>query len=395
MTDAELIGRMIGWRRQLHRHPETAFEEVATAKMVASVLRELGCEVHERVGRTGVVGTLRRGEGRAIGLRADMDALPMVEFNEFEHRSQVAGKMHACGHDGHTSMLLGGAELISRDTEWRGTVHFIFQPAEEVAGGGRVMIEDRLFERFDCEAVFGLHNWPGLPLGRFALNDGPMMASFDNFEILVDGKGSHAAMPEQGIDALVCASHIVIALQTIVSRRLASQESAVVSVTQIHGGEAWNVLPHRAVIRGTVRCFSTEVQQRIRELLGEISESTARAHGATASLSYHYGYPATVNSTAAADAAATAARMTAGADSVVVGIKPSMASEDFAFMAQVKPGAYIWMGVDGEVPSAPLHNPHYDFNDETLTIGARYWLNLVKTFGEHPRGQRVGEDSGN
>lgn len=381
MIDAELLGRMIGWRRQLHRHPETAFEEVATAKLVASVLRELGCEVHEGVGRTGVVGTLTRGGGRAIGLRADMDALPIAESNTFEHRSQVAGKMHACGHDGHTAMLLGAAALLSRDAEWQGTVHFIFQPAEEVAGGGKVMVEEGLFERFDCEAVFGLHNWPGLPVGSFALNTGPMMASFDTFEILVDGKGSHAAMPEEGIDALVCASHIVIALQTIVSRRLSPKEAAVVSVTQIHGGEAWNVLPDRAVIRGTVRCFSAGIQQRIRELLGEISESSARAHGATASLSYRYGYPATVNAASATEVAAAAARMTVGTDAVTVGIRPSMASEDFAFMAQVKPAAYVWMGGDGPTPGAPLHSPHYDFNDEALAIGARYWLNLVKSFG--------------
>ncbi|ABE35859.1 amidohydrolase family protein [Paraburkholderia xenovorans LB400] len=383
MIDEELRGQMVNWRRQLHRHPETAFEEVATARMVAKTLRELGCEVHEGLGQTGVVGTLRRGAGRSIGLRADMDALPIAEFNSFEHRSEVKGKMHACGHDGHTAMLLGGAALLSRDSGWRGTVHFIFQPAEEVAGGGKVMMEDGLFERFECEAVFGLHNWPGLPLGRFALNDGPMMASFDTFELLVDGNGSHAAMPEEGIDALVCASHIVIGLQTIVSRRLSPKEAAVISVTQIHGGEAWNVLPDRVVIRGTVRCFSADIQQRIIELLGEISESTARAHGAIAALSYHYGYPATINAASAAGVAAAAARATVGSDSVTVGIMPSMASEDFAFMAESRPAAYVWMGVDGKTPGAPLHNPHYDFNDDALSIGASYWLNLVKTFGEY------------
>ncbi len=382
MIDAELLGQMTNWRRRLHEHPETAFEEITTAKLVASVLRELGCEVHEGVGRTGVVGTLRRGDGPALGLRADMDALPMAESNEFAHRSQVPGKMHACGHDGHTAMLLGGAALLSRDHDWRGTAHFIFQPGEEVAGGGRVMVEDGLFERFACDAVFGLHNWPGLPLGRFALNPGPMMASFDTFEITVDGKGSHAAMPEEGIDALVCASHIVIALQTIVSRRISPKEAAVVSVTQIHGGEAWNVLPDRAIIRGTVRCFSAEIQQRIRELLGEISTSTAHAHGAKATLGYHFGYPATVNAVAAADIAAAAARATVGRDGVTIGCQPSMASEDFSFMAQVKPAAYIWMGVDGPTPSAPLHNPHYDFNDEALVVGATYWLNVVKTFAQ-------------
>jgi amidohydrolase len=262
------------------------------------VLRDHGFELCEGVGKTGVVGTLRRGTGPALGLRADMDALPMAEYNAFEYRSQHAGKMHACGHDGHTAMLLGAAASLNRDTSWHGTLHVIFQPAEEVAGGGRVMVEDGLFERFPCDAVFRLHNWPGLPLGHFALNHGPMMASFDTFEILVDEKGSHAAMPEEGIDALVCASHIVIALQTIVSWRVSPKEASVVSVTQIHGGEAWNVLPEQAVIRGTVRCFATDVQERIRGLLDEIGTLTAEAHDAKATLTYHYGYPATISSSA-------------------------------------------------------------------------------------------------
>lgn len=386
MIEAELLDKMTTWRRALHTHPETAFEEVSTARLVASVLRDYGFEVTEGVGRTGVVGTLRRGSGPALGLRADMDALPMVEHNAFAHRSQHAGKMHACGHDGHTAMLLGAAASLSRDAAWQGTVHVIFQPAEEVAGGGRVMVEDGLFERFPCDAVFGLHNWPGLPLGHFALNRGPMMASFDTFEILVDGKGSHAAMPEEGIDALVCASYIVIALQTIVSRRVSPKEASVVSVTQIHGGEAWNVLPDRAVIRGTVRCFAADVQERIRALLDEIGTLTAQAHGAKASLTYHYGYPATVNTPAEADIALDAARATVGEAAVTLGCKPSMASEDFAFMVQARPGAYVWMGVDGPTPSAPLHNPHFDFNDEALATGAEYWVNVVKTFGAARRG---------
>ncbi|MEA3132138.1 MAG: hypothetical protein QOF46_3933 [Paraburkholderia sp.] len=381
MIEAELLDSMVMWRRALHAHPETAFEEVSTARLVASVLRDHGFEVTEGVGKTGVVGTLRRGRGPALGLRADMDALPMVEYNEFEHRSQHRGKMHACGHDGHTAMLLGAAAALSRDTGWQGTVHVIFQPAEEVAGGGRVMVEDGLFERFPCDAVFGLHNWPGLPLGHFAINRGPMMASFDTFEILVDGKGSHAAMPEEGIDALVCASHVVIALQTIVSRRVSPKEACVVSVTQIHGGEAWNVLPDRAVIRGTVRCFDANIQERVRSLLDEIGTLTAQAHGAKATLTYRYGYPATINAPAEADVALDAARATVGAEKVTLGCKPSMASEDFAFMAQARPGAYVWMGVDGPKPGAPLHNPHYDFNDDALATGASYWVNVVKAFG--------------
>jgi hippurate hydrolase len=379
--ETELIGNMTTWRRKLHAHPEIGFEEIETSRLVASVLRDYGLEVHEGIGKTGVVGTLRRGPGPSLGLRADMDALPMEEKNVLEHRSRQAGKMHACGHDGHTAMLLGAAAALSRDPSWQGTVHLIFQPAEEVAGGGRVMVEEGLFERFPCDAVFGMHNWPGLPLGHFAINHGPMMASLDTFEIHVDGRGSHAAMPEEGIDALVCASHIVVALQTIVSRRLSPKEASVVSVTQIHGGEAFNVLPDRAVIRGTVRCFAPNVQAQVHALLGEISTLTAQAHGARATLAYHYGYPATVNSVAETDIALEAARATAGSASVTAGCKPSMASEDFAFMVKAKPGAYIWMGVDGDTPSAPLHNPHYDFNDEALGIGASYWVNLVKAFG--------------
>jgi amidohydrolase len=381
MVEDDLLNEMIAWRQCLHAHPETAFEEVSTARLVVSVLSRLGFDVHEGIGTTGVVGTLHRGAGPRIGLRADMDALPLEESNTFGHRSCNAGKMHACGHDGHTAMLLGAAALLSHDQDWRGSVHLIFQPAEEAAGGGRVMIEEGLFDRFPCDAVFGLHNWPGLPLGHFAINHGPMMASFDTFEIQVEGSGSHAAMPEEGTDSLVCASHIVVALQTIVSRRLSPKESSVVSVTQIHGGDAWNVLPARALIRGTVRCFSASVQARIRTLLCEISEATAQAHGAKASVAFHYGYPAMVNATLEADIALSAARATVGESRVSLGCKPSMASEDFAFMAKARPAAYIWMGVDREHPSVPLHNPHYDFNDEALAIGAAYWVNVVKAFG--------------
>ncbi|MFM0121681.1 M20 family metallopeptidase [Paraburkholderia sp. RL18-101-BIB-B] len=380
--DSDLIDLMMKWRHALHSCPETAFEEVATADLVAGVLRQYGFEVHAGIGRTGVVGTMTRSAGPAIGLRADMDALPIAEANSFAHRSQHEGKMHACGHDGHTAMLLGAAVSLSRDSSWRGTVHVIFQPAEEgPAGGGRMMVEDGLFERFACDAVFGLHNWPGIPRGHFAINDGPMMASFDTFEIVVDGKGSHAAMPEEGSDVLVCASQIVTALQTIISRRISPKESGVVSVTQIHGGEAWNVLPDRAVIRGTVRCFSSAVQERIRASIGEISSGIARALGANATLDYRYAYPATVNSAVQADLAAAAAEATVGTSGVRRGCVPSMASEDFAFMLHARPGAYIWMGVDEATPAAPLHNPHYDFNDAALAIGASYWVNLVKLFG--------------
>jgi len=383
MNNSDLISHMTTWRHALHAHPEIAFEERGTADLVATVLRQYGYAVTERVGRTGVVGTLSRGLGPSIALRADMDALPVTEENAFAHRSTHQGKMHACGHDGHTAMLLGAAAALSVDSDWHGTVHLIFQPAEEAAGGGREMMEDGLFERFPCDAVFGLHNWPGLPAGEFSINSGAMMASFDTFEITVDGRGSHAAMPEEGNDVLLCASQIVISLQTIASRRIAPTQACVVSVTQIHGGEAWNVLPGRAVLRGTVRCFSAEVRNTIRTLIDEISTSTAAVFGAHATLSYRTAYPATINHPACAELAAQAAAVTVGMAAVRRERTPSMASEDFSFMLEGKPGAYIWLGVDGAAPSAPLHNPHYDFNDSVLEVGMAYWVNLVKTFGQH------------
>jgi amidohydrolase len=375
----ELVDQMILWRHALHASPETAFEEVSTARLVASVLRDNGISVQEGVGRTGVVATLTRGSGPSIGLRADMDALPLSEKNEFAHKSRHENRMHACGHDGHTAMLLGAALALKQDSSWQGTVNFIFQPAEESGGGGQVMIEDGLFTRFPCERVFGMHNWPGLPFGQFAINHGPMMASSDNFEIRVQGKGSHAAMPERGIDALVCASHLVIGLQTIVSRHLAAKEVAVLSVTQMHGGDALNVLPDEAVIRGTVRCFSRDTQQRIEALMLEVCEGTARMHGATVVLDYQKAYPATINAHAETDIAIRAAQAVVGKDKVFWDCEPSMAAEDFALMLECKPGAYIWLGVDqtASVP-VPLHNPHYDFNDQALPIGAAYWVALVR-----------------
>lgn len=375
--DKNLIADMIKWRHTFHAAPELAFEELSTAKLVASVLREHGIAVEEGVGRTGVVGTLKRGDGPKIGLRADMDALPLSEKNDFAHKSRHEGKMHACGHDGHTAMLLGAAVALSKNTDWAGTINFIFQPAEEAAGGGRVMIEDGLFERFPCDMVFGMHNWPGVPMGRFAINHGPMMASFDTFEITIQGVGSHAAMPERSIDSLVCASQLVLALQTIVSRRLPPQDTAVVSVTQIHGGEAWNVLPDTAVIRGTVRCFSASTQRRIHDLLTEISSGIAQSNGASATVSYRYAYPATINSHNETDIAIRAASAVVGKDKVDWDCVPSMASEDFSFMLSCKPGAYIWMGVDRN-ETIPLHNPHYDFNDDTIELGASFWIELVR-----------------
>lgn len=380
MTDDQIVNLMHDCRRTLHAHPETAFEEHKTAKLLANILRENGIEVFEGIGKTGLVAVLRNGDGPSIGLRADMDALPVHEENTFGHRSQHQGKMHACGHDGHASMLLGAALYLNTNRNWRGTVNFIFQPAEEALGGGKVMVGEGLFEKFSCDAVYGLHNWPGLPAGSFAINHGPMMAAFDTFEINIEGKGAHAAMPEKGIDPLVIASQVVLSLQTIVSRRLSPQEPAVVTVTQIHGGDAWNVIPEQAVLRGTARCFSEDVQKQIHSLISDIATGTATMNGGRATVAYNYAYPPTINTKDETDIAIQAAERTVGAEKVQYDCKPSMASEDFAFMLKAKRGAYIWMGVDGDVPSATLHNPHYDFNDDTLVVGMRYWSNLVQTY---------------
>ncbi len=375
-----LIEQMRRWRHQLHAQPELAFAEHASAELVAAELEAAGLEVHRGLAGTGVVGTLRSdrgGSGRAIGLRADLDALPMDEHNDFAHRSQHPGAMHACGHDGHTAMLLGAARQLAESADFSGTVHFIFQPAEEAEGGGRVMVEDGLFERFPVEAVYGLHNWPGLPLGEFAVNPGPMMASFDVFEIRLAGDGCHAAMPERGTDVLLTASQLVQALQSVVSRDVPATAGAVLSVTQIHGGDAWNVIPADALIRGTTRCFSAEVQQMMERRIAEIAQHIASAHGCRAEVDYQRRYPATVNSPAEARLAADAAAAVVGESKVTFGHSPSMASEDFAFMLQAMPGAYIWMGVDGATASQPLHHARYDFNDDALAIGAAYWLSLV------------------
>ncbi|MDP9902995.1 M20 aminoacylase family protein [Variovorax ginsengisoli] len=375
----DTVSAMRRWRRDLHAHPELAFNEFRTADLVARELAAMGIDVHRGLGKTGVVGTLSTAPGRAIALRADMDALPVREMNTFTHCSRHAGTMHACGHDGHTAMLLGAARHLATHPNFHGTVHFVFQPAEEGEGGGRAMVEDGLFERFRCDAVYGMHNWPGLPAGTFAINHGPMMAALDTFEVTVQGRGTHAAMPERGVDPFTTVAQITMALQTIPGRTLSAMDSAVVSLTQIHGGDAWNVIPDQVVMRGTVRCFSPDIQDRVEAALQTICRSTAEAHGASAIVTYRRAYPPTINTARETDIAITAARAVAGADNVEIDCKPSMASEDFAFMLQAKPGAYIWIGADGAQASLPLHNPRYDFNDDTLGLGAAYWVRLVES----------------
>jgi hippurate hydrolase len=377
-VEADIVERMVAWRHDLHAHPELAFAETRTADFVARELAACGFAVRTGLGRTGVVGTLSRGAGPSVGLRADMDALPIHEETGLPHASRTPGVMHACGHDGHVSMLLGTARHLAAQDDLAGTVHVIFQPAEECEGGGRAMVEDGLFRLFPCDAVFGLHNWPGLPVGTFATRPGPIMASLDTFEIAVTGFGTHAAMPERGTDTLVVVAELVLALQTVVSRRIAATDSAVLSVTQIHGGDAYNVIPDRAVIRGTVRCLGEGIRARIAELVETIARGTAGTHGARAEVDYRFGYPATVNTEAAAALALDAAGRVAGIAERRTDLPPSMASEDFAYMLGACPGAYAWIGADGAKPGRPLHNPGYDFNDDVLPLGAAYWVAVAR-----------------
>ena len=378
---AEFHKEMIAWRRHIHANPETAFEEHDTADYVALRLHEFGIDVHRGLAGTGVVGTLRgdKGDGPAIVLRADMDALDIEEKNAFGHKSRTPGKMHACGHDGHTAMLLGAAKYLAETRRFAGTVHFVFQPAEENEGGGRVMIEDGLFERFPAESVYGMHNIPGIPVGEFAVRPGPIMASFDIFEITLTGTGTHAAMPHLGRDAMVAAAQLVTALQTIRSRTVSPFDSAVVSVTQMHAGDTWNVIPEEVVVRGTTRAFKEHVQEHMESEIRRISAGIAAGFAVAAEIRYERRYPPTVNDPQEADLTARVAAGVAGGANVSLDKEPMMGAEDFAFMLNEKPGAYIWIGNGPRDGGCMLHNPNYDFNDDILPLGASYWSRLVET----------------
>ena len=365
------------WRHDFHRHPETAFEEYRTSARVAELLEGWGLEVHTGLAGTGVVGVLRgaRGDGPSIGLRADMDALHVTELNDVPHASVNAGRMHACGHDGHTTMLLGGARVLASNPDFAGTVHFIFQPAEENEGGARAMIEDGLFERFPMQAVYSMHNWPGLPVGAAAVHAGPVMAAFDIFNLTLTGKGCHAAMPHLGKDTLLAACQLVTQLPALISREQEAHKPAILSVTSFNAGDTYNVMPEQVKLRGTVRCFDMEQRSRIEQRFRDVIEATAKLHGLAAELDYRVSYPATINSPEHAEVCAEILTGLLGAASVRRELPPSMASEDFSFMSQACPGVYIWMG-NGE-NSASLHNPKYDFNDRVLPLGVRYWVELT------------------
>ena len=374
-------------RRDLHAHPELCYEEQRTADVVAARLTEWGIPIVRGLGVTGVVGIVKNGSShRAIGLRADMDALPMQEINGFAHASRHPGKMHACGHDGHTAMLLGAAHHLSRHRNFDGTVYLIFQPAEEGGGGARRMMDDGLFQQFPMEAVYGMHNWPGIPEGHFGVVSGPMMASSNEFRVSVRGKGAHAAQPHRGIDPVMVAVQIAQAWQTIVSREKNPLESAVLSITQIHAGSATNVIPDEAELVGTVRTFSYEVLDLIQRRMEEIATGVATAFNASVNFTFKRNYPPLINHPEQTAFAVEAMRAVVGADRVDTNVEPTMGAEDFAFMLQEKPGCYVFIG-NGEgahragghgLGPCQLHNTSYDFNDNLLPIGASYWVRLVE-----------------
>jgi amidohydrolase len=377
---AAFAAEMRAWRRDIHAHPETAFEETRTSDIVAEKLESFGLDVHRGLATTGVVATLSVGNSnRAIGLRADLDALDIHEKNTFHHVSTHAGKMHACGHDGHTTMLLGAAKYLSETRRFNGVVQFIFQPAEENEAGGRVMCEDGLFELFPVEAVYGMHNQPGLPIGKFGMRVGPSMASADMFEITVKGKGSHAAHPHQGADPIVTGAEIVTALQRIISRTTNPIEAAVISVTQFHAGTNMNVIPETVSIKGTCRALGRAVQDTVEARMRQVIEGVASAHGLTAEIIYDRRYPVLVNTLDETVKAAAAAATVVGTENVNTDHPPTMGSEDFAWMLQERPGCYVRVGNgEGEDGGCVVHNANYDFNDEAAVYGASYWAALVE-----------------
>lgn len=376
---AELQDEIIGWRRSLHQNPELLFDVYQTAAFVADRLREFGCdEVVTGLGRTGVVGLIRgaKGAGPVIGLRADMDALPMEEQTNLPYRSTIPGRMHACGHDGHTAMLLGAAKYLAETRDFQGSVAVIFQPAEEGGGGGREMVNDGMMERFEIKSVFGMHNLPGLRVGQFAIRQGGIMAATAEFAIKVIGKGGHAALPHTAVDPIVTSAQIILGLQTIASRTTDPTDSLVVSVTQISAGDSHNIIPECVDLIGTVRSLRNEVAQRAEERMRAICTNIAAAHGAEAELDYRPSYPITFNHAAETVLAAAVASEVAGADQVDSNVSPVMAGEDFSFMLQARPGAMIFLG-NGD--SAGLHNPNYDFNDNAIPFGVSYWVRLAET----------------
>ena len=370
------------WRRDIHKHPELKFEETRTSDFVATKLKEFGIDFHRGFAKTGVVGKICNGSGPSIGLRADMDALPIKENNSFQHASINSGKMHACGHDGHTAMLLGAAKHLARTKNFKGTVNFIFQPAEEGGGGGEIMVKEGLFEKFPMDSVYGLHNWPSMAAGVFGVGAGPIMAAADLFDLTINGKGGHAAMPDQCIDPIFIASQVVSAIQSISSRQTHPLDSVVISITQISAGDTYNIIPDSVKMHGTVRSFLPETQNKTRLSMLKISEGICNSFGASCEFNYIKGYPATVNTTTETEISKKVIIDLLGKERIILNPTPSMGSEDFSYMLQARPGCYVWLGVGKENEKeggCMLHSSTYDFNDEVLPVGASYWVKLVES----------------
>ena len=374
---------LIHIRRDIHANPELAFEETRTSQIVADKLSEWGIEVHRGIAKTGLVGVVRgkrNGSGRAIGLRADMDCLPMHETSDVPHKSRNAGRMHACGHDGHTTMLLGAARYLAQTRNFDGTAHLIFQPAEEGGGGGNVMVKEGLFERFPCEAVYALHNWPALPAGKMAVRPGPVLAATDEMRITIRGRGGHGAMPHLTADPVVAAAQVITALQTIASRNANPVDAIVVSVCSMETSQlgAFNVIPGHVLLVGTVRSFKQETRELAERRVREIATAISQALGTSAEVEYRRGYPATVNTEHEAVFAARVGERVFGAANVITDAEPTMGGEDFSYMLQARPGAYVFLGQGGGPSGCFLHNPGYDFNDEVIPLGAGYLAALVE-----------------
>jgi hippurate hydrolase len=389
LADAASIATL---RRDIHAHPELCFQEDRTSDLIAKALTDWGIPVHRGLGKTGVVGIVKHGSSsRAVGLRADIDALPMTEHNRFAHASQHPGKMHACGHDGHTAMLLAAAKHLSRHRDFDGTVYLVFQPAEEGGGGAREMIKDGLFDKFPMEAIFGAHNWPGMAVGQFAVKTGPCFASSNEFRITIRGKGSHAALPHNGVDPVPVACQMVQAFQTIISRNKRPIDAGVISVTMIHAGEATNVVPDSCVLEGTVRTFTLEVLDMIEARMKAVAEHTCAAFGASCEFVFHRNYPPTINHDAETAFFRRVAAAVAGADNVLE-FEPTMGAEDFSYFLQARPGCYFLIGNgDGShragghgMGPCMLHNPSYDFNDDLIPLGGTLWVQLAQAWLREP-----------
>jgi len=378
----DIVQSMKQWRHSMHKNPETAYEEFDTAKLVSSVLKELAIEVHENIAETGVVGVLKKGNSkRSIGLRADMDALNLEEANQFDHRSQITGKMHACGHDGHTAMLLGAATYLAKEGSFDGTIYFIFQPAEEVEGGAERMIAEGLLDKFPMDAIFGMHNKPTLEAGNFAICVGPMMAAFALFECEIIGKGMHSSMPHLAIDPIKIGVELTQQWKSINYENIEPLEPSVISVTEFHSGTSHNIIPEVAILKGSARCFSKKVAETIKDEMTRIAENICEQNDATCTFYYKQAYPALVNEAELTEFVADIASHLVGEDQVNRNYKPVLGSEDFAYFLEKIPGAYIFVGNGtGEKGGCMLHNPNYDFNDDVLETGASYWAHLAQTY---------------